>query len=328
MLSNICTSRPVSAIVSVCVYWTMCAHPLVAICATSQQAAVLTASSIWLLRSAVLVPCSRCPWSKWKLTSVSSPPHALYRWRCDQLSWPLNGTDCSSTLKQTGTEFQLLFVPRYGQGWQPCFLWLSSCWFLFFSLYVCRYSWKVINMNDSNPSHCSVKKHFSSLRGKQEEQTNKSYFLNCQGISESNSFVSDGRQWYFEPLATDFRESPLYTLHHSEARIRLIVAQSMSWPVSFSRRSSFHSGQVRTISLYLIKVPTFFWVVFNGCHLNWTVWEVRICHATSNQLHKKDPKLNLSHRPNIVAPLSCSLLSLPIHTEAVQEVSNITSPAH
>lgn len=89
---------------SVCVYQTMCAHPLVAICSTSQQAAVLAAPSIWLLRSAVLVTCPRCPWGKWNLTLVSSPLHTVCRWRCNQLSLPLNGTDCSSNLKQTGEQ--------------------------------------------------------------------------------------------------------------------------------------------------------------------------------------------------------------------------------
>lgn len=89
---------------SVCVYQTMCAHPLVAICSTSQQAAVVAAPSIWLSRSAVLVTCPRCPWGKWNLTLVSSPLHTLCRWRCNQLSLPLNRTDCSSNLKQTGEQ--------------------------------------------------------------------------------------------------------------------------------------------------------------------------------------------------------------------------------
>lgn len=51
--------------------------------------------------------------------------------------------------------------------------------------------------------------------------------------------MSDRRQWYFEPLTPD--KNSLYTLHHSQAQIRLIVAQSMSCPVSFPRHSSFHS---------------------------------------------------------------------------------------
>lgn len=110
MVSNICTSRPVSAVASVCVYQTMCAHPLVAICTTSEQAAALPAPSIWLLRSAILVTCQHCPCSKWNLTSVSSPPHTLCRWRCNQLSWPLNGADCSSTLKQTGEQNSNCFL--------------------------------------------------------------------------------------------------------------------------------------------------------------------------------------------------------------------------
>lgn len=90
----------------------MCAHPLVAICTTSQQAAVLAAPSIWLLRSAVLVTCRRCPWGKWNLTLVSSPPRTLCRWRCNQLSRPLNGADCSSTLKQTGEQNSNCFLYR------------------------------------------------------------------------------------------------------------------------------------------------------------------------------------------------------------------------
>lgn len=48
--------------------------------------------------------CQRCPCSKWDLTWVSSPAHTLCRWRCNQLSRPLNGPDWSSTLKQTGEQ--------------------------------------------------------------------------------------------------------------------------------------------------------------------------------------------------------------------------------
>lgn len=94
---------------SVCVYQTMCAHPLVAICSTSQQAAVVAAPSIWLSRSAVLVTCPRCPWGKWNLTLVSSPLHTLCRWRCNQLSLPFKWDWLFQQFKTNrGTELQLL----------------------------------------------------------------------------------------------------------------------------------------------------------------------------------------------------------------------------
>lgn len=42
-------------------------------------------------------------------------------------------------------------------------------------------------------------------------------------------------------LLQTWERSSLYARHYTQPQIRLIVAQSMSRPVSFSRRSSFHS---------------------------------------------------------------------------------------
>lgn len=64
MESNICTRRCSSGMVCVCELQTVCAHPLAAICSTSQQAAALTTPSIWLLRSAIPVTRWCCPQSK------------------------------------------------------------------------------------------------------------------------------------------------------------------------------------------------------------------------------------------------------------------------
>lgn len=146
---------------SVCVYQTMCAHPLVAICTTSQQAAVLAAPSIWLLRSAVLITCRICPCSKLDLTSVSSPPNTLCRWRCNQLSWPLNGADCSNTLKQTGEHNSNCFLYQDTvRDNNPVFFDYYPVLFLFLS-WICAYSiGRLLIWMTTNCSHCTVKKHF------------------------------------------------------------------------------------------------------------------------------------------------------------------------
>lgn len=96
----LCVHLSVTAIVFLCLSNSVCS-PTCSDLHCSQQAGILTAPCICLLRSAVLVTYQRCPCSKWNLTVVSSSPHTLCRWPCNQLSQRLNRADCSSTLRYT-----------------------------------------------------------------------------------------------------------------------------------------------------------------------------------------------------------------------------------
>lgn len=221
-----------------CVYQTMCAHPLVAICTTSQQAAVPAAPSIWLWRLATLVTCRCCPWDKWNLTSVSGPPCTLCRWRCNQLSWPLNGSDCSSILKQTGEQIPIDFYTEVWLGITALCSFIIVLLFYISPLKVFRYSCWAINMTDYKffKLHCKETV-FQHLK---------------QAIKAAVELLFSELPRHKWKQFICVKEEACDTLSHMpvtsekahcilEVKIRLIVAQSMPCPVSFPRRSSFHS---------------------------------------------------------------------------------------
>ena len=108
---------------------------------------------------------------------------------------------------------------------------------------------------------------FSFLGGQQEEKY-KSYLLNKSEAKVRSIYLSQTRgsdTLSYSPLISD---NTLYTLHRSEAQMRLIVAQSVSCQIPFQDTAVFtYCDQVRATAVYLMTVSTFFQLFCNGCQL-------------------------------------------------------------
>ena len=110
-------------------------------------------------------------------------------------------------------------------------------------------------------------------------------FLNCQAISEGNSFVSDRRQWYLEPLTPDKTHCILCT----RARLKLDWLWHSQCHAQFPLQTQQFSlcGRVRTVSVYLMNVPTHFWLFCYGCQMQ-ERWDFITLHQNNTQKRAKD----------------------------------------